>query len=122
MTTLKEYALDALGTAITCGGGFISLPQFEQRLDVCNKCDLFGTVNPLPLIKTVGCQKCGCPSLTKPSTFKHCDLKTGKQVFTTCPHPSGNKWSSVDEKFNGFSHIAIPLNTRIKTIKKVFQT
>lgn len=71
----------------------------EARINVCmtlengGPCKFVGIVEPLPKLKTEGCQQCGCPFDTKP----HMTKLLGKVI--TCPHPEGNKWASIDKTF-----------------------
>lgn len=104
MRNLKEYTIDFFGDLIRCGGETVSEEQHQERLKICKGCDKAGKVNPLPLIWIEGCTECGCPFRTKLKTKTHCELKNGviQKVTTTCPHPKGNKWAEVDQKFESY--------------------
>lgn len=118
--SLKKYVLDSIGIALNCGGGHVDQEQFVARLNKCSGCKFAGTVNPLPLLYANGCTICGCPFATKPATYKHCSLDSGKKVLTTCPHPDGNKWEEVDLLHKGYQKDPISIQFRFETVNKIF--
>lgn len=121
---LKTFALDNLTSFIQAEGKLVSDAEFKRRLIICESCEFYGEVEPLPALKTNGCTICGCPTVTKAymkTMLRHKDkenepltiaeileLKTlGKfnktnffQETITCPHPKGNKWKNNDNKTN----------------------
>ncbi len=47
------------------GSEFVTPEQFEERKQICNGCDRFGKVEPIPHLILPGCTVCGCPLETK---------------------------------------------------------
>jgi len=77
------------------GGPHVSEKQYQERLSKCEGCEYSGTVYPLGTkeISESGCTVCGCPFVTKAKM-----LKIGASPIK-CPHPEGNKWETVDQKY-----------------------
>jgi hypothetical protein len=110
----KTWAANRLAQLIIEGGEVVSIGNFEARKRICEGCELYGKVEPLPGIILDGCTKCGCPTATKAKLFSvnseavaamiNLAAKPGHEVIAgeriICPHPTeGNKWAQVDNKF-----------------------
>lgn len=81
------------------GAVLCSTEQMEARRSVCESCDEFVDLSPLPFLTVKGCGICKCPIATKGRTLKYFSFTKGRIVKTECPHPEGNKWESVDNQF-----------------------
>ena len=47
------------------GSVLLNPEQFEERKQICQGCDRFGNVEPIPYLILPGCLECGCPLDTK---------------------------------------------------------
>lgn len=98
MTILDKYKAVIFDTVKSAGK---AAPEGlgEARIAHCKTrrggkpCEFVGEVTPVPGATTEGCTKCGCPFATKPYMV----TLLGKKI--ECPHPDGNLWALIDEKF-----------------------
>jgi len=90
---------EIFASLVKAAGTVVSDEHGEARIERCKTlnggrpCQYAGIVEPLPAMKMEGCTLCGCPFATKPK------MKTIAGKTITCPHPAGNQWAEIDEKF-----------------------
>ena len=85
---------------IRAGGQTTTDNHAQARIAVCEVCQHYGQVQPIPGLVMPGCLICGCPSLTKAHMKTYFSIsKLGLRV-SECPHPDGNKWQAVDQIFS----------------------
>lgn len=116
--SIKEFVQRELANFIIKQGIPAAKEQAEERMKICQGCEFRGLVEPLPTLKMEGCTKCGCPLATKTKMRKIkrelnaknenltpqeiTRLKMGKAYKMEdikCPHPDGNKWETIDNKY-----------------------
>lgn len=97
----KDFLNDYYMEAVRNLGVKVPPEQKAERLKICRArnggkpCELHGMVNPAPGVHLEGCTKCGCPLELK-AEFDRFKL-VGTKI--TCPHPEGNLWALIDQKF-----------------------
>lgn len=104
---LREHTVNYIGNIVTAGQELVSPEHEKARRDICKGCDLLEmvTLPPVPWIGPIqvpGCGGCKCPIKTKPKAVKYRNFKDGKPLeikTNICPHPDGNKWEDVDNKY-----------------------
>ena len=77
----KRYILKVIGRVIRRRGEIVEDRHYEARKKICEGCDHYGEVMPLPDIWFDGCTLCGCPCETK------CRMKTIMRKETSIGSP-----------------------------------
>ena len=116
----KRYLAKVMSKHVAAMGTTVSDEQYLERYKKCKGCKFSGSVQPLPGVVMEGCQKCGCPFITKLKmktiNRKAEDLGTPLNVKEVLTHrfsgeslvpevvrcsnyAEGDFWSDVEYKF-----------------------